>query len=419
MPGQARSSRPRTKLGREDAAAGADPGRSAGAPPTAPALSVLRLQRSIGNRGVSDLLDTARKTGRFPAPAPVDRPPREVPTAQRDVTVSWAAVNETRIQGAQAEKSFKNLLEAVRDYHNNKRNGLAVTKQLTDIVTYGRKFLAAQPQTAADRADVKIVATLLNEAETDLKEPLTPPPAAPAAVLKATLGVAPGELKPRLEWMIGVATASDASAAEKAALPKVRKALEEYKVIYARQQASLRTQRGPSSGGARLARPTGDAGALSQLLQELFATFGAKPHGFGTPDAVQRFGLAVKTALQALTITGAGGTSYSGFTDVEVILSGSAVTGRALVAKGGAREPKLFGAHSDFDVAVVSPMLFKACQNVAPTSIRDDNLRTEPDPLPGIVAISRALEKIARREVSIMVFKTRAAAQRSPGVRIA
>lgn len=400
-------------------------GRGVGQPPSAPAQWMLGLQRSVGNRGVAELVDAARATG-LPlaggepvAGAHLHRP--EVLTVQRDLTITWDDVNQTRVPGAQGTKIFGKLLDALRDYHNNKRNARAFTKELNDVETHCRDYLKAQAQVpgSAARADVRKVAELLNQAEADLNRALTPAPVAPGAILKATLGTAPAELTPRLLWMREVAKATDASVAEKAALPQVKAALAQYNLIRARQEASLRAQQGQASGQPRyLDRPAGEGGALSELLRSLFATFAARPHGFPSATTVEQFGRSVRDAVRALRIDH-DTRRYSNFDDVEVILSGSAVTGRALVAKRGEAQPAAFGNHSDFDVAVVSAALFDVCRIIAPGSIRDDKLRTEPDPIPEIAEVSRVLGLAQHREVSIMVFKTRAAAQRSPGVRIA
>jgi hypothetical protein len=167
--------------------------------------------------------------------------------------------------------------------------------------------------------------------------------------------------------------------------------------------------------------------ALSAVLGKLFKIFSFSTLGFSgtatqTPEAqTQAFVTKAKELLGGMVITGKSG-RHDNFNDVVLVIAGSSALGYS------PHKSKDFGDKSDIDLGVVSPRLLAACKDVDATLLRGLKDRTGPDPLPEIVAVSRELSKLVPfvtqegkrelRDLSIMVYGSRAAAQRQAGVEL-
>lgn len=378
---------------------------------------VLTLQRSIGNRLVTALLTDVPRSAADSAGAEPE--PRGAPVLQRKITVKYTdlliPLGERSKNGA---KIFGNLQTEVQGYHSDVTLGLkgdALKRRLEKLVELGERYLKANQGVMTK--EIELVNRLVNEAKTDLGVAPTVVPVATSAP-PVVAGPPPLLLRERLVWMKKKRQEATATPQMVEANSKINKAIKQLDLIQSIQME--RVQHGEDANLDAFQYPSGDAEALSELLKELFTTFSLTAHGFSAtdptghgsaPPTMAAFGAKVKEELRGLQIGKA-----SDFADAEVVLSGSAVTGVALLAKGGAKAPKPFGAHSDFDVGVVSARLLSAVRD-AGGEVRGGT-RTAPDPVTPIAELSARLSAFAKREVSIMVYKNRDAAQRAPGIRL-
>ncbi|WP_237742001.1 two-partner secretion domain-containing protein [Herbaspirillum rubrisubalbicans] len=130
------------------------------------------------------------------------------------------------------------------------------------------------------------------------------------------------------------------------------------------------------------------------------------PSGFANNQEFTQFGINMRNGLNA-----------AGYTDVEPILQGSAVTGKSF-ATG---QPFDVGRVSDFDVALASPKLLKAAED-AGIGMRSGGTRTGPLSAAdlkvlGLQSLANQMSQQAGRDVNFMIYNSTAAAtERAPSI---
>jgi hypothetical protein len=245
-------------------------------------------------------------------------------------------------------------------------------------------------------------------------------------VVRALGSLGGTKLHDRLRWMEAKSKQPDATEAEQDAAPLIAAARKELGNVTRKQAAQMAAdaakeakqfdvQAKKQRQADKITLGSG-AAALSAMLGELFAIFGFVPLAFAgtaTQGPVQQmasFATRAKKLLRDLTIRGTN-EKHTDFDDVELVVAGSSALGYS------PHKRTTFGPQSDVDLGVVSPKLLAACKD-AGAELRGVQDRTEPDPLPEIAWVSRALKTLVDRKVTIMVYGSRAAAQRQAGVQI-
>ncbi|MDR0779521.1 MAG: hypothetical protein LBF16_02355, partial [Pseudomonadales bacterium] len=153
---------------------------------------------------------------------------------------------------------------------------------------------------------------------------------------------------------------------------------------------------------AKIADGAGDAGHALDVAESVI------PRGFANLDEFTQFGINLRTEL-----------SKAGYTDIQGVLQGSAVTGTNF-RTGVAFD---VGRVSDFDIALTGDSLFQAAQN-ADIGLRSAGVRTGPlnertlQKL-GLFDLSTQLSTQVGRPVNFMIYQSmEAAVERAPSILI-
>jgi hypothetical protein len=169
------------------------------------------------------------------------------------------------------------------------------------------------------------------------------------------------------------------------------------------------------AAGLRALGPTADA-ALYNYLQRSGGILSVTPEGTWA-DRLVPHGFASKEEFAQFSNNMRAGLGRAGYSDVEPILQGSAVTGKSF--KTG--QPFDVGRVSDFDVGLASPTLLGRAEEVA-IGLRSGGTRTGPLTARdlralGLKDLSDLLSLGAGRQVNFMIYNTPATAvQRAPSI---
>jgi len=390
--------------------------------------TILALQQSSGNRRVTQMLASPATV----SVAMVQRLPAAIKFVE---DMDKAGKSQT------GKNVLFDLGNALRAYHRENERKPKDTPALlaaieTVIARCGEWLKIPKSPVGPDAARTKVVDTLLKEAEAE--QGVLDPKKAKAATVAAVPALPADRgtyLQDRLDWMDKKRQQPTSSPAQKGAEELILTAGQELKRILKKQTHQIAADdlrskdksddrdekakeaiRDQQDQADRIKLRTG-ADALSAILGRLFAIFEFTPLAFKdttTTTAVQQQTAFVKRAkarLAGLVVKGPK-RDFTGFDDVELIVGGSSALGYSPHKKTD------FHDKSDLDLAVVSPKLLDACRD-AGGDIRGTGDRTGPDPLPEVAALSRELEGlVGGRDVSIMVYASRDAAQRQVGVQI-
>ncbi len=125
---------------------------------------------------------------------------------------------------------------------------------------------------------------------------------------------------------------------------------------------------------------------------------GRIPFGFNSLTEFQEFGKILYSSFKE-----------AGFDDVTAIMQGSAATGKSY------EEQKIFSDNSDFDIAVVSPSLFKIAKQAGlkvwgktnhPRILLDIEYNYEAIEELGLADIESSLREKAGRPVNFMIYES-------------
>jgi hypothetical protein len=368
--------------------------------------------------------------------------PRSAPRLQRLMTAFTFNTDITKAgTSTTGTKIIFDITAALRDFHRENDKGTKAEKSvllaaLETIIAKCDAWLGIVGKTPKppDAAKADTVTKLVTDARAE-RGRLDPSKAekeeeAEEEVEEEEVPALPRQrgtkLHDRLRWMEAKSKQPDATEAEKDAAPLIAAARKELGNVTRKQAAQMAAdaakeakqfdvQAKKQRQADKITLGSG-AAALSAMLGELFAIFGFVPLAFAgtaTQGPVQQmasFATRAKKLLRDLTIRGTN-EKHTDFDDVELVVAGSSALGYS------PHKRTTFGPQSDVDLGVVSPKLLAACKD-AGAELRGVQDRTEPDPLPEIAWVSRALKTLVDRKVTIMVYGSRAAAQRQAGVQI-
>jgi len=413
---------------------------------------MLTLQRTHGNQAVLRMFG---------------QQPNGAPAIQRLIEGTAFATSLARTGQRYGGKSLGNIIDQLRAYHTE-RKGMGATLDakklvttLTKLIEMCNAWVTGFPKNLSakeDLANKTAVETLAKDAGTEQRVVTTGK--TEAEVLKeeeeeeeVEVEVPPlpaqrgTKIEDRLNWMWAKAQQADATEEQQGALEMITKAQSELKRVMGRQRAQMKADDAANSADKTFWQGKADGykigsgeQALSFMMGRLFELFEFTPLAFQNEliadpqQQVEAFSAKARELFSALKLTSTDGQkTFGGFDNVILIVAGSSFVGYS-ESKG-----TNFGQQSDVDLGVASLELLNACK-AAGAQLRGINDRTDADPLPAIKAISAELKKLVpyvhktqtrgqggkttttsqnrQRKVSIMVYKSREAAQRQAGVEL-
>jgi hypothetical protein len=410
---------------------------------------MLTLQRTHGNQAVLRMLG---------------QQPNGAPPIQRLTDATTFATGLARTGQRYGGKSLGNIIDQLRNYHiekkaiGDKADKSKLVTTLTKLIEMCTAWISGFPKGLSAKEDLanktavetlakdagveqRVVTTGKTEAEVKREEEeeeveVEIPP------LPAQRGT---KIEDRLNWMWAKAQQADATEEQQGALEMITKAQSELKRVMGRQRAQMQADDAANSGDKAYWQSKANGykigsgeQALSFMMGRLFELFEFTPLAFENAliadpqQQVEAFSAKARELFSALKLTSTDGQkTFGGFDNVILIVAGSSFVGYS-ESKG-----TNFGQQSDVDLGVASLELLNACK-AAGAQLRGINDRTDADPLPAIKSISAELKKLVpyvhttqgkgrggktttenrERKVSIMVYKSREAAQRQAGVEL-